>query len=105
MTAEQLETLRHTWKQHLEAWKQSGQSQVAYCREHGLKPHQLTYWKGRFAQSQSSTKLIPLRLPALPAEPSITVAVTLPDGVRLEVPAKQATELLPKLLPALRAAP
>lgn len=103
MTTDEKETLRHTWKQHLDAWEQSGQSQVTYCRAHGLKPHQMTYWKGRFAQSMPSTKLIPLRAPASSAKQSHSVVVTLPDGIRLELPSEQATELLPNLLPALRA--
>ncbi|WP_158070089.1 IS66 family insertion sequence element accessory protein TnpA [Motiliproteus sp. MSK22-1] len=47
MTSSELEILCNTWKQHLEAWKQSGQSQVDYCRVHGLKSHQMTYWKNR----------------------------------------------------------
>jgi len=105
MTAEELEILRHRWKQHLEAWQQSGQTQVAYCREHGLKPHQLTYWKKRFAAPKPSTKLIPVKLPDASLGRSASVAVILPDGIRLEVSPEQATVLLPKLLPALRATP
>lgn len=106
MTATELETLRNTWKQHLQDWKQSGLSQVEYCREQGLKPHQLTYWKKRFQSPEPATKWIPLNRPGSPqVGTSTVVAVVLPDGVRLEVPAEHATTLLPKLLPALRAAP
>lgn len=102
MTANEQESLRQRWKQHLETWQKSGQSQIDYCREQGLKPHQMTYWKGRFAKSESSAKLIPLELSVPPLAQSTSVVVTLPDGIRLEVPTEQATALLPKLLPALR---
>ncbi|WP_407067338.1 IS66 family insertion sequence element accessory protein TnpA, partial [Motiliproteus sp. MSK22-1] len=56
MTANELKALRETWKQHLDTWKQSGQSQVDYCRKQGLKPHQMTYWKKRFVKSKPSPK-------------------------------------------------
>ncbi len=105
MTAIELENLRNTWKQHLEAWKHSGRSQVDYCREKGLKPHQLTYWKKRFQKSEASAKWIPLNPFDSPQVGTAAVAVVLPDGIRLEVPSEQATELLPKLLSALRVAP
>ncbi len=36
------EQLRKIWKTHIERWKQSGQMQVGYCREHELKPNQFT---------------------------------------------------------------
>jgi hypothetical protein len=55
------EQLRKIWKTHLERWKQSGQTQVAYCREHGLKPHQFTYWKKRFGRTDTDISFIPLR--------------------------------------------
>ena len=104
MTDNERETLRDTWKQHLETWKQSGQSQVDYCREQGLKSHQMTYWKNRFIKSMQPPKLIPVKLPGLARDRFAAVVVTLPDGVRLEVPCEQAVELLPTLLSALKSA-
>jgi len=105
MTPSELKALRAGWQKHLEAWQQSGLTQIDYCRQHGLKPHQFTYWKARFNPVPVSSKLIPLALPTLPAERSSSVAATLPDGIRLDVPAAQALELLPKLLSAIRSAP
>jgi hypothetical protein len=55
------EQLRQVWKTHIESWKQSGQTQVAYCREHGLKPHQFSYWKKRFGRTNTDISFVPLR--------------------------------------------
>ena len=33
------------WPIHIEHWQASGQSQVAYCRQHDLCPQKLGYWK------------------------------------------------------------
>ncbi|WP_428635189.1 IS66 family insertion sequence element accessory protein TnpA, partial [Sedimenticola sp.] len=33
------------WAEHLQAWRESGLSQQAYCQQQGLKPHQFWYWK------------------------------------------------------------
>ena len=33
------------WKQHVDTWCSSGLSQNAYCRDHGLRPNQFSYWK------------------------------------------------------------
>jgi hypothetical protein len=55
------EQLRQVWKTHIERWKQSGQTQVSYCREHELKPHQFTYWKKRFGRTKADISFVPLR--------------------------------------------
>jgi hypothetical protein len=55
------EQLRQIWKTHIERWKQSGQTQVAYCREHELKPHQFTYWKKKFDLTDIDISFVPLR--------------------------------------------
>ncbi|WP_404976224.1 IS66 family insertion sequence element accessory protein TnpA, partial [Vibrio navarrensis] len=37
-----------TWFEHIQAWMQTQQTQVDYCRHHGLTPHQFTYWKQKY---------------------------------------------------------
>ena len=37
------------WRGHVSAWRASGQTQRAYCAEHGLKPHGLSYWQLRLS--------------------------------------------------------
>lgn len=52
---------RRIWHEHIERWQHSGLSQVAYCREHGLKPHQFTYWKNRIVGTDAGISFVPLR--------------------------------------------
>jgi hypothetical protein len=32
------------WQQHIQHWKNSQLSQIAYCREHKLNFHRFNYW-------------------------------------------------------------
>jgi hypothetical protein len=43
------------WQGHIRGWRESGISQVGYCREHGLKETAFTYWKGKLTQDRSGT--------------------------------------------------
>lgn len=36
-----------SWQEHLDKYRASGQSRSKYCRENGLKVHQLAYYIGR----------------------------------------------------------
>ncbi len=38
---------RAEWAEHLERWRQSGETATRYCEEHGLKLGSLRYWSGR----------------------------------------------------------
>ena len=90
------------WRQHLEAWKASGQTQRAYCQSQGLTTHRFTYWKTRFAAADKS---VPTAQPGwqllghreMPSGDPQHVNAYLPNGIRLEVPVT-AIELLPELL-------
>jgi len=39
--SEELKRKRRYWKKHIESWRKSGLGQRPYCRQHGLKFHQL----------------------------------------------------------------
>ena len=39
------ENLKKEWQDHLKAWRASGQTQVSYCRKHGLSRDAFQYWK------------------------------------------------------------
>ncbi len=81
------EQLRQIWKTHIERWEQSGQTQVAYCREHNLIPHQFTYWKKRFFRVDADISFVPLRfsrnLPA--AVTGSTFNLFTQNGFKIEV--------------------
>ena len=41
------------WRGHVGAWQTSGETQRAYCEQHGLKKHSLSYWHLRLARPES----------------------------------------------------
>jgi len=45
------------WRQHVAAWRASGKSQAAYCREHGLGYYRFHYWKRKFGKAQDNPRL------------------------------------------------
>ena len=44
-TKEQSAVLAEHWRQHIEAWKASGQSQSEFCRANELSYHRFGYWQ------------------------------------------------------------
>jgi hypothetical protein len=46
------ESVLSIWRSHLNQVKKSGVGQAEYCRRYGLKPHQLSYWKGRIKKME-----------------------------------------------------
>ncbi len=45
------------WLNHIKHWQDSGLSQIDYCNEHGLKPHNLSYHKRKQERNQPNTQL------------------------------------------------
>lgn len=48
--------LSNNWAHHIEQFRASGMTRVAYCHEHGLKVHQLGYYIGRANRSKHQDK-------------------------------------------------
>ena len=44
------------WHEHVTQWRDSGLTQVAYCRDHALCPHNFNYHKRKY-----STRLVPVK--------------------------------------------
>jgi hypothetical protein len=60
--SEELDKKRSFWRQHIEDWRSSGLTQIAYCRQHELRSHQFTYWKKRFVQTGTGITFVPLKI-------------------------------------------
>lgn len=77
---------RAYWANHVGAWKVSGQTQSGYCRQHSLKPHQLTYWVRVFKDEPEAVPVTPARfVPVQLASPgSHGLTLHLSNGLRLE---------------------
>jgi len=75
------------WQWHLDAWRQSGLTQIAYCARHGLGVTTFYRWrrKGEAVASAKSLTLVPVSVGA-PATGSI-IRLHSPGGWRIEMPA------------------
>ena len=82
---ETMHTRRESWARHVQAWRDSGLTQVAYCQQHELKPKALAYWIRRSKQTATPLTLVPLALQG----PSAAGGLLLqhPSGWRVGVPA------------------
>lgn len=77
------------WRRHLEAWRQSGLTQVAYCARHGLSIKSFHRWR-RKEKEAAWTDELPLTLVPASLGTSATVGVVRlhsPGGWRIELPA------------------
>lgn len=50
------------WKEHTKLQKESGNSMMAYCRNHQLNYDQFCYWKQKWQQQTASAELLPIHL-------------------------------------------
>ena len=80
------------WQAHVLAWRRSGQTQRAYCAEHGLNPHGLSYWQLRLRAKEQEVEpearppltLVRAIAPTTPPAPTSMVSLHSPTGWRLE---------------------
>jgi hypothetical protein len=74
------------WREKVEGWRQSGQSQIAYCTHHGLNIKSFRRWRTklqRAAPTAPSLTLVPISV----GTPVIAPAIRLhsPGGWRIEL--------------------
>ncbi len=61
-TAASRQTKFNHWKQHIESWKNSGLTQVAYCNEQCLNLPAFQYWKRKFDLLEKPQTLLPVTI-------------------------------------------
>ena len=66
------------WREHLAAWKNSGLSQAAYCRQQGLMQSDFSWWKREITCRDQ-------RVSAAPAFIPVQVALTPLEAQRFEL--------------------
>lgn len=77
---------RNFWENHIKQWEQSGQSQRAYCKKHGLIVQRFYDWKRRIAVTDKShVSFLPVALTDSPATPVLSVRIHTPNGYTIEV--------------------
>ena len=99
------ETLSGFWQQQIDTWKESGQSQQAFCRSNDLSYHQFLYWRrkfdGRSAENQSppSSALVPVIY--RPPSTAVGLSLVLPNGLELHGLSEGNLSLVQQLLDRL----
>jgi hypothetical protein len=92
--------LREQWKRHLESWRSSGSTQIAYCQKRGLSRHAFQYWKHQLDHDGSRQFIEIKQTPALGGRSPIEILLT--EGVRICVPQGASPEELRMVLHVLR---
>ena len=94
MTNDQKRTF---WQHHIERWQQSGLSQKEYCKQHELTFSSFGYWRARLNRSKRAKKLIPVDI-----KTTDHARLSLPNGIRLEVPVHSLAVILPLLTQSIQ---
>ncbi|MFK4753827.1 IS66 family insertion sequence element accessory protein TnpA [Oceanobacter antarcticus] len=84
-------TKSEQWQQHINLWRTSGLSQVAFCKQHNLAMHNLQYWRKRLSPGSEPVVDKPKAL--------IPITVTSPSPARLRLGAQAIIELPTEALP------
>ena len=93
---------REFWVSHIQAWEQSGLSQVAYCRKNDLKMHRWWYWRKRISTpSATDVTFVPLGFSSSKISQS-SVSVVTPNGYRIEIDNGYDITKLRQLVSAVR---
>ena len=74
---------RAYWKQHIDAWEHSGESQAAYCRRHQLKVHQMIYWRQVFSDDHPLADDGFVAIDLSTASQASDLTLTLSNGVKI----------------------
>ena len=87
------------WKQHLLDWRSSGQSQVEYCRQHGLSSKTFGYWKRKHKAAGAAVCLVEIPVQHKVAPPCChPLRLMVGDRYRLEIEKGFDAEALERLL-------
>jgi hypothetical protein len=90
------------WRQQIETWQSSGQSQQAYCKANGLNYGRFLYWRRKFREirAHQAHKPSPAFVPvAWPMGASTSgLSVVLPSGLELRGVSTDNLPLVERLL-------
>ena len=97
------EDIRVWWAEHLQAQRESGQTQVVYCRTRGLDPKYFTLWKRKLLDARAAAglgerpqlvpvvvrsergRLVPDRIEANASSAVVAIRLSLGNGISLSL--------------------
>jgi hypothetical protein len=94
------------WKARVAQWKASGLSQSKFARQQGLNGNQLSYWIGRYRQTDASpvsSALLPVQIqsPSKNASLPLGTRLTSPSGWTVHLPELLSPQALIELIRVL----
>jgi len=92
--------LREQWQRHLELWRSSGTTQIAYCQKYSLSRHAFQYWQHQLDHGGPRRFVELKQTPALGGRSHIEILLA--EGVRICVPQGASPEELRLALHVLR---
>lgn len=95
---------RQRWQHIIADFNSSGLRQIDYCKKHGLKPEQFSYYYVKWQRKntvQEKSSFIPVKIDNDQSQEN-KFTLTLLNGVRLDVPSHFSVVSLEKLLILLR---
>jgi hypothetical protein len=96
------ETRARYWQAQIEAWRVSGQSQLAYCKANGLNYPRFGYWLRKFRrQVATGAGRAPAFVPVIAAPGDGGLSVRLPNGIELRGINEQNLHVVERLLARL----
>jgi hypothetical protein len=92
--------LKKEWQYHLKAWRVSGDSQVSFCRKHGLSRDAFQYWKHNLEGSRNNRFVEISRF--CPSSSGGVVEIIIDGRIQIRVPQGVSSEHLRIVLQAVK---
>ena len=79
---------RSYWADQIRRWRESGLTQVAYCRLHEVNRHRLIYWRKQLSEKAPSSSLVEISLNRPPHDETLhdsSLRLLIGNRYRIEV--------------------
>lgn len=104
--APRLQTLSREafWQRHVNQWRESGLSKMAYCQQYSLVYHQMVYWCSKSIKEIDDVKGTANDFIAVSVTPTLGhsgLSVRLPNGIAIEGIDERSVSLVGRLVEQL----
>jgi len=89
---------RAYYEEHLEAWRNSGLTQVEYCKQVNIAYGSFKTWTGKLKQSQAVKTSFMEAKPSELQEFGAILQISLPNGVRIGLSSPKSNMLVEQVL-------
>jgi len=89
------------WQPHVTAWRASGLSQKAYCRQEALRSSTFGYWVRKLCPDRAQRASTSRFVPVTPTAPARGLVLALPNGLEIRGVEAENLPLVKQLLEVL----